>query len=134
MGACMASLFLRVCGAARSCGSIQDSINDNKPNGGSKQGGFGGHGFAKNTSDATALGIRAGCDMNCGDVYVHGIAAAVASGMLHERDIDTSLLRAFTMRMRLGEFDRDVVYRDLARYGRGAMDTPSPRELALQVM
>lgn len=77
---------------------MQDAINPDKPNGGSKQDGFGGHGYAQNISEAAALGLTSGCDMNCGSVYLQGIPTALNKGMLTESDLDTALIRAFSIR------------------------------------
>ena len=46
-----------------------------------------------------------------------------------------AVARTFTMRFRLGEFDRPeaVPYRDERVYGRASLDTDESRALALQV-
>jgi beta-glucosidase-like glycosyl hydrolase len=106
-------------------------LNPDKPDG-NKTVGFGGHGYANSESAVTALGIKGGCDMDCGVTYFNGIEAAVANGGLKESDLDTAIERAFAMRMRLGMFDEHVPYRDMGKYGRAAMDSFEGKALALQ--
>lgn len=70
--------------------------------------------------------------MDCGDTYMHGIEAALATGRLQESDLDTAIQRAFSMRMRLGMFDEHVPYRDTVAYGRATLDSAATRAVALQ--
>eukprot|EP00041_Stephanoeca_diplocostata_P002713 m.29340 g.29340 ORF g.29340 m.29340 type:complete len:940 (+) comp13702_c0_seq1:79-2898(+) len=64
------------------------------------------HHFVKNGVEATAYGIRGGCDMNCGKTYSSAnLAAGVAQGLLNVSAIDVALRRVMAMRMRLGMFD-----------------------------
>lgn len=91
-----------------------------------------GHGYASNASDATTRGIKAGCDMDCGQTYISGLGEALSSGALTSEDLDRALIRIFGMRMRLGMFDEEVVYRDTRRYGRDLLDSENHRSLALQ--
>ncbi|MCL2088752.1 MAG: glycoside hydrolase family 3 C-terminal domain-containing protein, partial [Oscillospiraceae bacterium] len=65
---------------------------------------------------ATALSLMAGTDMDCGSVYPNNGVAAVNNGLMSEHDMDIALVRIFTARMKLGEFDptEDVPYRDSA--------------------
>jgi pre-mRNA-splicing factor SYF2/beta-D-xylosidase 4 len=82
-------------------------------------------------TSATALGIRNGCDMDCGSFYTDAGPAAVAQGLLRNATIDRALRRIFTMRIRLGEFDppADVPY---SAYGAADCDSAQGRALALQ--
>lgn len=70
--------------------------------------------------------------MDCGDTFMHGIEAALATGRLQESDLDRAIQRAFSMRMRLGMFDEHVPYRDTNTYGRATLDSVATRDLALQ--
>ena len=59
------------------------------------------------TDDAVhsaAMGVKAGCDLNCGLVY-EKLLEAVKQGLLDEEDIDRSVRRLMTARMKLGMFD-----------------------------
>jgi beta-glucosidase len=49
-------------------------------------------------------GIKRGCDLDCGNAY-KGIAGAIKQGLLTEKELDVSVKRLFTARMKLGMFD-----------------------------
>ena len=93
-----------------------------------------GHGYAANASDATAQGVRAGTDMDCGVTYAAGALDAVESGALPLADLDSAVERSLAMRFRLGEFDPPsyVPYRDLDLYGPHTLDSQAHRATALQ--
>ncbi len=59
------------------------------------------HKVTATATDSVALAVRNGCDLNCGNLYGHCIAA-VHEGLLTEAEIDTSVTRLMTTRMRLG--------------------------------
>jgi beta-glucosidase-like glycosyl hydrolase len=106
-----------------------DAIHDAYRNGSS------GHHYTKDAASATALGMRAGTDMDCGSSYKQGVAGAVEDGDLPVATLDTALIHTFTMRMRLGSFDAParVPYTDISKYGPHTMDSTASRSLALQV-
>lgn len=58
---------------------------------------------AYNGSEAVALALKAGTDIDCGGAYAEHIQAALSDGLLREADLDAALRRAFTLRFRLGE-------------------------------
>src|SRR5205823_2490969 len=62
------------------------------------------HKVTATPEESAALAVKAGCDLNCGCIYEH-IPAAVAQGLIEERDIDTAIRRLFRARMRLGMMD-----------------------------
>lgn len=62
------------------------------------------HKFVPSPDKASALAVRAGCDLACGNEYVH-LNEAIKSGYLTEADLDVSLKRLFEARMKLGLFD-----------------------------
>ena len=74
---------------------------------------FQGHHFAKSQAEAAADAIKTGMDNECADYLtivkdVHDYQPfidAVKQGLLAETDIDVTLKRLFTARMRLGMFD-----------------------------
>jgi beta-glucosidase len=74
---------------------------------------FQGHHFAKSQAEAAAVAIKTGMDNECADYItivkdVHDYQPfidAVKQGLLAESDIDVTLKRLFTARMRLGMFD-----------------------------
>jgi beta-glucosidase len=64
-----------------------------------------GHYYVKTAEEATAQGLKAGVDIDCGSVYQTSIINALNKGLITMADIDRALLHIFTVRMRLGEFD-----------------------------
>jgi beta-glucosidase len=62
------------------------------------------HGITSSPEESAALAVKAGCDLNCGCTYEH-IPAAVALGLLTEEDVNRSVRRLFSARIRLGMFD-----------------------------
>ncbi len=72
------------------CGAIWDIYN--------------GHALVANAEKASALGVKAGCDLTCGDEY-SSLVEDVKKGYVSEAIIDRSVKRLFTARFRLGMFD-----------------------------
>jgi beta-glucosidase len=72
-----------------------------------------GHHFTKSQAEAAAAAIKTGMDNECADFFTitkddhdyKPFVDAVKQGLLTEDDLDTSLRRLFTARMRLGMFD-----------------------------
>ncbi|MFC1565156.1 glycoside hydrolase family 3 C-terminal domain-containing protein [candidate division KSB1 bacterium] len=62
------------------------------------------HEIVETPAEAAALGVKAGCDLNCGVTYRH-LLEAVDEGHITEEEIDVSVRRLFTARFRLGMFD-----------------------------
>jgi len=62
------------------------------------------HKVTNSWEESAALAIKNGCDLNCGCTFEH-IPQAVEQGLLSVSDVDTSLKRLLTARMRLGLFD-----------------------------
>lgn len=73
------------------CGAIQDIYNSHK--------------IVNNPEEAAALGIRRGCDLNCGSVYQSALKKAVELGFIDLGEIDLSVYRLMLARMKLGMFD-----------------------------
>ncbi|HEY1647294.1 MAG TPA: glycoside hydrolase family 3 C-terminal domain-containing protein [Terracidiphilus sp.] len=89
-----------------------------------------GHHVAADFSHASAQAIRAGTDLDCGTAYT-GLGTAIKRGLLTEPELDETLIRLFTARIRLGMFDppASVPYSQL---GQADIDSPQHRDLALQ--
>jgi len=62
------------------------------------------HGITKDAKESAALALKMGCDVNCGNTYLH-LMNAYEHGMVDEKDVDTSLVRLFTARYLLGIMD-----------------------------
>ncbi len=98
------------------CGAIRDIFADHK--------------IVATPEAAAAMAVKAGCDLNCGDMYRH-LVQAVQQGLISERDITTSVMRLFKARFLLGMFDppEQVPY---AQTPYAMNDCSAHRQLALQ--
>jgi len=63
------------------------------------------HKIVNSPEEAAAIGVRKGCDLNCGDVYQDALKNAVELGLIDEGEIDLSVYRLMLARMKLGMFD-----------------------------
>ena len=101
---------------------------------------FQGHHFTKSQAEAAAVAIKTGMDNECADFFTitkddhdyKPFVDAVKQGLLTEADLDVSLRRLFTARMRLGMFDppEKVPY---AQTPESEIDSAPHRELALKM-
>ena len=64
-----------------------------------------GHYYVETAEQATAAGLKAGVDSDCGSVYQRYAISALEQGLITMADIDRALVNVFTIRMRTGEFD-----------------------------
>ena len=64
-----------------------------------------GHYYVETAEEATAAGLKAGVDSDCGSVYQRAAIKALEQGLITMADIDRALVNVFTIRMRTGEFD-----------------------------
>ena len=62
------------------------------------------HKLVDTAAEASAMAVRAGCDLNCGCAYEH-LLEAVEQGLLDEADIDRAVERLLRCLFRLGMFD-----------------------------
>ena len=62
------------------------------------------HNYSPDAVHAVAEALHNGVDLECGALYPH-IPEAVAAGLLEESDVDRSLVRLLSARIRLGELD-----------------------------
>ena len=99
-----------------------------------------GHHFVKSQAEAAAASLKKGMDNECADFFTlakdshdyQPYVDAVKQGLLTEADLDVSLKRLFTARMRLGMFDppEKVPY---AQTPESEIDSAAHRELALKM-
>lgn len=78
------------------CGAIADFYDNTS------------HDFVDSPAEAAALAVRNGTDLNCGDHHGNtytNLHSALRQGFITEAEIDISVKRLFTARMRLGMFD-----------------------------
>ncbi|MBN2424657.1 MAG: glycoside hydrolase family 3 C-terminal domain-containing protein [Calditrichaceae bacterium] len=99
------------------CGAINDMVS--------------GHHFFESGAEASARGILAGCDLNCGEFYGKYLREALDANLLDEDDLDIALTRVLSARFRLGEFDPPEVvpYRSIPKE---KLDAKEHRDLALE--
>ena len=69
------------------------------------------HMITKTAPESAALAVNNGCDLNCGNMYIN-LLIAHKEGLVTEAQIDQSVVRLMTARMKLGMFDddKDVPY------------------------
>ncbi|MBR0465116.1 MAG: glycoside hydrolase family 3 C-terminal domain-containing protein [Clostridia bacterium] len=96
------------------CGAIADIHN--------------GHHVTATAPESAALAIKAGCDLNCGNTYLH-LLTALQEGLITEEDITNACVRLMTTRYMLGLFSDDCPY-DAIPYAEN--DTDEHDALALK--
>ncbi len=91
-----------------------------------------GHNYVKTPEEATAQGLIAGVDSDCGSIYQGYAISALNKGLITMDDIDRALLNIFTIRMRTGEFDppAKVPY---AQYLPSMVSSPANKSLAREI-
>ena len=62
------------------------------------------HKVTKSPKESAALAMDAGCDLNCGNIYIYMLQAYEA-GLVNEEQITEAVTRLFTTRYKLGLFD-----------------------------
>ena len=65
------------------------------------------HELVETASEAAALAVDRGTDLNCGSVFDPNLTEAVLKEMIDEEKIDIALSRLMTARFKLGMFDAD---------------------------
>jgi beta-glucosidase len=63
-----------------------------------------GHKFAHSAAEAAAVALKSGCDLECGNTFLH-LGEALELGLIQEADLDRALSHIFTTRFKLGMFD-----------------------------
>src|ERR1039457_2697573 len=99
-----------------------------------------GHHFVKSQAEAAAVSLKRGMDNECADFFTitkddhdyKPFVDAVKQGLLTEADLDVSLRRLFTARMRLGMFDPPEMV-PYAKTPDSEIDSAPHRELALKI-
>ena len=88
------------------------------------------HHFTSSLQEAAALGMNAGCDINCGRTYQNYMGKAVDQMLVSESMLDESLTRSFTGRVLLGAFDPPEE-NPYSKIPISCLESPAHRELAL---
>src|SRR5687767_15521624 len=87
------------------------------------------HNFLKTAEEASALAVKRGTDLECGETY-KALVNAVKQGLISEGEIDRALKRLLSFRFRLGMFDPAELV-PYAKIPFSANDSPANRQLAL---
>jgi beta-glucosidase len=88
------------------------------------------HNFTKTAEEASALAVKRGTDLECGDSY-KALVNAVKQGLISEAEIDRALKRLFEARFRLGMFDPPELV-PYAKIPFSENDSAAHRQLALE--
>lgn len=80
------------------CGAISDFYRE------------GHHHVVETPAEASAMGVRAGTDVECGAVYAT-LSRAVEQGLISREAIDTSVVRLLKARFEVGDFDSENLCR-----------------------
>ncbi len=99
------------------CGAIYDMVEFHK--------------YAGNFEEASALALKAGCDLTCGSEYQF-LTIAVNRGLITEKDLDVAVGRCLKARFLLGLFDPPGIV-PYANIPATENDTPGHAALALRV-
>ena len=67
------------------------------------------HKVTATAPESAALALKNGCDLNCGNTYLH-LLEALQEGLISEEDITNACERLFTTRFLLGLFSDDCEY------------------------
>ena len=86
------------------------------------------HKVTDTAPESAALALKNGCDLNCGNTYLH-MMEALQEGLVTEEMITTACVRLFTTRYLLGLFDEECEYN---RIPVTAVDTDEHNALALR--
>ena len=89
------------------------------------------HKVVATAPEAAAIAVKTGTDLDCGRVYLN-LVQAVKQGLITEAELDTSLVRLFLGRFKLGMFDSPAKVR-WASIPISVVDQPAHRELAREV-
>ncbi len=91
-----------------------------------------GHYYRNTAEEATAAGLKAGVDSDCGSVYQRSAIRALEQGLITMADIDRALVNMFTIRFRTGEFDpsHQVTY---ANYPASVVNSERSQQIAMEI-
>jgi len=91
-----------------------------------------GHYYVETAEEATAAGLKAGVDSDCGSVYQRYALSALEKGLITEADMDRALVNMFIIRMRTGEFD-PLMKVPYANYPASTVNSERSQAIAIEV-
>ena len=88
------------------------------------------HHVVNTREEASAMAVKAGTDVNCGDTYP-ALVNAVKQGLITEDELNVSVKRIIMARLKLGQFDntKDVKYMQIPY---SVVDSKEHQQLALE--
>ncbi|RXK83998.1 glycoside hydrolase family 3 protein [Filimonas effusa] len=89
---------------------------------------YSGHKVVKNSAEASALAVKRGVNINCGDEFP-ALIEAVKQKLITEQEIDSALIVALKTRFRLGMFD-DAADNHFNKLGTNIINSAAHRALA----
>jgi beta-glucosidase len=88
------------------------------------------HKIVPTKEEASALSVKAGSDLECGNAFP-SLVNAVKLGLISEKEIDVAMVRLMTARMKLGQFDPpDMV--PYNKIGLSKLDSKENKKTALE--
>ena len=87
------------------------------------------HMVTRTATESAALAINNGCELNCGNTYLH-IMQAYNEGLVSEETITKAVEKLMEIRMKLGLFDEDCEYNEIPYE---VNDCKEHNDLALEV-
>jgi beta-glucosidase len=88
-----------------------------------------GHKYAEDAAKASAIAVKAGCDLTCGTEYT-ALKEAVTKGYITEKEIDIAITRLMLARMKLGMFDKPEMV-PYSKISPDKLEAPEHRKVAL---
>lgn len=73
---------------------------------------FEGHHSAASLTEAAAMALKAGCELNCGEAY-EALTDAYEADLITDEEITAAAERLFTIRAKLGEFEPQRPFADI---------------------
>lgn len=67
------------------------------------------HNVTKTAPESAAMALKAGCDLNCGNTYLH-LLIAYNEGLINDEDLRNACVKLMRTRVRLGMFDESTEY------------------------
>ncbi|RPD98706.1 glucan 1,4-alpha-glucosidase [Aureibaculum marinum] len=88
------------------------------------------HEIVETAEEASALAVKAGCDLNCGNTYAH-LDKAVEKGLITEKEIDIALKRLIIAKIKLGllNVDGKTPFSDISN---DSLESEAHQKLALK--
>jgi len=92
---------------------------------------FENHNYVETAEEASAIAVKAGCELNCGPVYEAALLDACKAGLISEDEISTAVERLFVARFKLGLLadPEEFPYYDI---GEEVIESEKHQKLALE--